>query len=81
MATALCAVTAPSRAGRSHGDRAQITRGCGRPLHVTIVLVDDNKHLLNNIIDLACWDTKPMKQASHERRMLAEELLRGYPRW
>jgi len=50
-------------------------------LHVTTILVHDNKHLLNNIIDLACRDTEPMKQASHEWRMLAEELLRRYPRW
>jgi hypothetical protein len=81
MATAMSAVAPPRRARRSHCDRAQITRGRSRTLHITTILVHHNEYLLHHIIDLAGWDAEPMKQTSHEWRMPAEELLRRYMRW
>jgi hypothetical protein len=49
-------------------------------MHVTTILVHHDKHLLNDVIELTGRNTQPMKQASHEWRMLAEQLLRRYAR-
>jgi hypothetical protein len=50
-------------------------------LHVTTILVHHYEDLLHDVVDLSGWNTEAMQQASHEWRMLPEQLVRGHMVW